>query len=139
GCKRKPKAPAAAAGGGKNCSHLGHSCSNRFLSSGSNPSLSDGTHTIFLAAQSAWATPLLWKSFSRKRYLLSSTERSAMLERSGGAVCRMEASAAAMEMFAGDPEVTPMPPSCYKSTENSPQSKPKRTTIAVVVQDGQPE
>ncbi|KAG7219368.1 hypothetical protein INR49_019074 [Caranx melampygus] len=33
----------------------------------SKPSLSDGTHTIFLAAQSACATPLLRKSFSRNR------------------------------------------------------------------------
>lgn len=46
----------------------------------SKPSLSDGTHTIFFAAQSACATPLLRKSFSKKRYLLSSAAGSAMFE-----------------------------------------------------------
>lgn len=48
-----------------------------FMLAGSKPSLSEGTHTIFLAAQSAWASPLLRKSFSRNRNLLSSV--SAML------------------------------------------------------------
>lgn len=53
-----------------------------FRLAASKPSRSDGTHTIFLAAQSAWARPLLRKSFSENRYLLSSVGVSAMSEAS---------------------------------------------------------
>lgn len=51
-----------------------------FMLACSKPSFSDGTHTSFLAIQSACATPLLRKSLSRKRYLPSSGAGSAMWE-----------------------------------------------------------
>lgn len=52
--------------------HITWSPFSSFMLAASKPSLSDGTQTIFLAAQSACASPLLRKSFSKKRYLLSS-------------------------------------------------------------------
>lgn len=85
---------------------------------GSKPSRSDGTHTIFLAAQSAWATPLLRKSFSRKRYLSSSVAGSAMLEDSPLAVglSGMQGSASAAAIEPGDSEVAELTSGSLQAT-----------------------
>lgn len=80
--------------------HITWSPFSSFTLAASKPSLSDGTHTIFLATQSACASPLLRKSFSKKRYLLSSAAGSAMSEISPAAV-ESEPQVGEAELMAG--------------------------------------